>query len=228
MRHGFVKGAFLERVNRFLVKVEVAGRPTEAFLPNSGRLRELLVRGRPALLRRCDPEGRKTSFDLWGIFTGDIWVCVDSRMANHLFPWAVSRGLIPALKDTMKIEAEVPYQGRRFDFLVSKGVERVWVETKSVTLVEDKRALFPDAPTLRGREHVLSLGKITEAGGKAAVVFMVLREDAEVFSPHWRMDRAFSQALVEAVAKGVMVIALRFRIGEGEVLGAEPIAVELR
>lgn len=225
---GFVNGTFVERLNRFSAKVKVRGEVTTAFLPNSGRLKELLVRGRTALLRPSGSAGRKTPFDLWGIFTGRIWVCVDSRMANRLLPRAVQEGLIPALRGVKDLKPEVPHGGKRFDFLASDGVEKVWVETKSVTLVKDKRALFPDAPTLRGREHILSLTKIVEGGGRAAVVFMVLREDAEVFSPNWETDPAFSSTLERAASKGVAVSAVRFRIAKGEVLAAGALPVELR
>jgi len=228
LRGGFVEGLFLRRLNRFLVQVQVHGRLEEAFLPNSGRLEELLVPGNRALLRVVGPQGgRRTSLDLWGIFTGRIWVCVDSRMANELLPEAVREGLIGPLKGVDELQREVPFEGRRLDFLASKGVESHWVEAKSVTLVEGGKALFPDAPTERGREHVVFLREIVKRGERAGIVFMVLREDAEGFSPHWARDPLFSEALKESVKEGVWVWVLRFRVGRGRFFGAEPIPVEL-
>jgi len=40
-------GRFVRRDNRFRVTVEIEGEPVAAYLPNSGRLAELLAPGRP-------------------------------------------------------------------------------------------------------------------------------------------------------------------------------------
>ena len=47
----FRETTFIERRNRFLVLVEVNGGLEGAHLPNSGRLEELLIPGRKALVR---------------------------------------------------------------------------------------------------------------------------------------------------------------------------------
>ena len=59
-----VEGRFLTRDNRFRVTVEMGGNEVWAHLPNSGRLGELLVPGRRAILVERPASGRKTGYYL--------------------------------------------------------------------------------------------------------------------------------------------------------------------
>lgn len=222
-----LKGTFLRRLNRFTAEVTLEGELKRAFLPNSGKLQEVLVEGREVLLRPSPDPRRKTTLDLWGVFDGRIWILIDSRWANRLLPWAAKKGLIHALKGIKSLRREIRVLGKRLDFLAQRRDGRIWVESKAVTLVKDGIALFPDAQTLRGRSHLEVLRELKLKGEEALVVFMVLREDAHAFTPHWAVDPAFSQALCEAAATGVGIEAVCFRIGEGEVLDGWPIPVIL-
>ena len=56
-----VQASFLRRDNRFRVQVELDGQEIPAHLPNSGRLTELLTRGRRVWLRPALPSARKNS-----------------------------------------------------------------------------------------------------------------------------------------------------------------------
>jgi len=223
----FIKGTFLNRVNRFLVEVQVEGRVQKAFLPNSGRLQGVLIPGRTVLLKPQNSVSRKTVLDLWGVFDGRIWILVDSRMANRLLPWTISKGTIPYLRDLSDLKPEVKRGGKRFDFFAYWRGKDLWIEAKSVTLVRDGLALFPDAPTPRGRDHLKALRGLSSKGSAALVTFMVLREDASAFAPNREIDPGFAEALTEAVEGGVMVEALCFTVGEGTVLDAKRIPVIL-
>lgn len=103
----------------------------------------------------------------------------------------------------------------------------VWVETKSVTLVEDGVALFPDAPTLRGQRHLGQLMEQARRGEGAAVVFVVQRPDAEAFAPNARADPAFAARLTEATAAGVRVCAYACAVSRGEIRVAQALPVWL-
>ena len=223
----FIRGTFLNRVNRFLVEVQVEGRIQRAFLPNSGRLQGVLVPGRTVLLKPRTSTRRKTDLDLWGVSDGRIWILVDSRMANRLLPWSISKGILPHLQDLKGLRPEVKGGGKRFDFFARWRGRDLWIEAKSVTLVRNGLALFPDAPTARGRGHLRALQKLSSAGSAALVTFMVLREDASAFAPNREIDPGFAEALTEAVEGGVMVEALCFTVGEGTVLDARRIPVIL-
>jgi len=59
-----VSGHFIRRLNRFAALVRVKGRDELVHVRNSGRLRELLVPGRPVFLEPAHREGRRTRFTL--------------------------------------------------------------------------------------------------------------------------------------------------------------------
>ena len=74
--------------------------------------------------------------------------------------------------------------------------------------------MFPDAPTLRGTKHMHSLAKAVEAGHRAAVVFVVQRDDCDAFAPNDEADPVFGAALRESVDAGVEVYAFCCRVTE--------------
>ena len=76
----------------------------------------------------------------------------------------------------------------------------------------DGVALFPDAPTERGAKHVRSLAQAVRAGHRAAIVFVVQRDDSQTFAPHDEADPEFGVALRQGVAAGVEVFAYGCRV----------------
>jgi len=95
----------------------------------------------------------------------------------------------------------------RIDFLFTRGDGICWVETKSITLVENGTAKFPDAPTKRGRNHLEGLTDAATKGDGASVVFVVQRHDAGSFQPNWSIDPEFSSTLVKSASEGVKIRA---------------------
>lgn len=80
------------------------------------------------------------------------------------------------------------------------------LEVKSVTLVEEKKALFPDALTARGAKHMRELARIVQEGEyEAAVLFVVQRDEAERIHAAPHIDPGFAAALADARAAGVSV-----------------------
>lgn len=222
-----VEGRFLARENRFRVQVEVAGRTVLAHLPNSGRLTELLTPGRPCRLVPHPEPHRRTPLDLLLVEYAGVLVSVDARLPGPLFAEAVTEGHLPEFSGFARLEREVRCGESRLDFRLDGPGGSLWVETKSVTLVEDGVALFPDAPTLRGQRHLRQLAERVGWGERAAVVFVVQRPDAEVFRPHARADPAFAAALVEAARAGVEVHAFRCAVRPEEIRIASSIPVSL-
>ena len=62
-----VKGLFLERPNRFLALVRLGNEVFPSFLPNPGRMHELLFPGVEVLLKEVIKGHRKTHYDLIGV-----------------------------------------------------------------------------------------------------------------------------------------------------------------
>jgi sugar fermentation stimulation protein A len=98
---------------------------------------------------------------------------------------------------------------------------------KSVTLVTGGKALFPDAPTVRGRKHLESLTWARREGYAAAVVFVIQREDVEAFSPNDAIDADFGSALREAKRHGVDIYAYRCKVSPKEIELADQVAIHL-
>jgi sugar fermentation stimulation protein A len=117
---------------------------------------------------------------------------------------------LPYFSKYVKILSEPRYDRGRFDFRLEDNDEVTLIEVKSCTLVEDGRALFPDAPTIRGARHMRHLleALIDGVATRAAVIFVIQRPDATSFSPHDGNDPDFGNALRDAHDAGVDAIPL--------------------
>ncbi|MFX0184647.1 MAG: DNA/RNA nuclease SfsA [Candidatus Hodarchaeota archaeon] len=205
---------FIKRPNRFLAKVNldlvgVEDKIVEAHVPDPGRLKELFKPDAEVILKFSPNITRKTRYSLVGVKTKNIWVNIDSHISNRLFKEEFH--VIPQFKNYSILQSEYTYRNSRFDFLMSnrERKHKVLVEVKSVTLVKDRRAFFPDAPTKRGTKHVIELLKALEKGFKAFIVFIVKRNDADSFSPNKKMDLEFTSALSKSIQYGMQVCAVK-------------------
>jgi len=204
------------------VLVDLAGTEALAHLPNSGRLGELLVAGAPVWLVPQPSAFRRTAWDLVLVDAAGQLVSVDSRMANLLVAAGLADGAFEELRDYPTWRREVRVGESRLDFLLSGESGACFVEAKNVTLVQNGRALFPDAPTLRGARHLRELTRCVVDGDRAAVLFIVQRADAESFSPNAPADPPFASALEEAARAGVLVQAYRCGVTlQGMTLGRQ-------
>lgn len=211
-----IQATLVERINRFVVKVKISNQVQLALLRNTGRLAELLIPGAKA---RCiaapvSKPDRKTRFDLVIVRYKGRWVSVNSHLANDLFAESIEKKTIPEFKGHSIEKREVTIGDSRLDFLLSKNDRKVFIEVKSVTLVKEGCAQFPDAPTERGIKHLRKLATLAQNGHEAAIVFVVQRNDAVSFSPNWETHPAFGDALLQAQKDGVKVIAYRCAVGE--------------
>lgn len=207
-----IEARFRDRPNRFLTIVQLGGRVVEAHLPDPGRLRELLTPGCRVWVRPASAPGRKTRFTLALVEadSGEI-VSVVTTLPNELVAEALRGGRITELRDWSVARREYPWGRSRFDFLLARGdAQRMLVEVKSVTLVEQRRALFPDAVTARGARHVSELAEACRADGlDAAVVFVVQRRDADEVTSARSIDPTFADALQQARDAGVRLLGYR-------------------
>lgn len=202
-----LKGIYIKRLNRFTGILELENKIVKVHIPNSGRLEEALREGVEAYF--FSKKGLKTEGVLQLVKNGEKFISIDARIPNKL----MERLLAKKTENSMvRIKREAKINGKRIDFLIESS-KKIWIETKSITLVEDCFGLFPDSPTPRGREHVKELIKIKENEGEGVIVFVVQREDAHKFSPNKKVDPEFSKLLKEAVLKGIKVLAFNCMVG---------------
>ncbi|MFQ5987070.1 MAG: DNA/RNA nuclease SfsA [Thermoplasmata archaeon] len=222
-----LEALFKERLNRFLVRVDQGGHARLAHLPNPGRLLELLRPGAPVLLQGRPGRHRKTGYDLAAVRRGDVWVSVDTRLPNRAARAWLTAGVLPEFRGYSAIRPEVVLRESRLDFLLQNGRD-CYLEVKSCTLIENRVAFFPDAPTARGTRHVETLAYAVGQGFRGCILFVVQRPDARWFRPRDETDPIFGKALREAQAKGVEVIAYRTMFDGATLVDPQHIQTDLR
>lgn len=225
---GLVKATFMERSNRFAALVACEGREVSTHVANSGRLKELLRPENPMYLSPAPTgTGRKTAFDLVLVDVNGILVSADARLPNGLVREAIEAGRLAAFRGYNSIRPEVALEESRIDLLLSGDPGLCYIEVKSVTLVEDEEGLFPDAPTDRGRKHLMTLEKAVSRGHRGAVVFVIQRPDAQGFSPNRTADPLFSNALSSASMHGVEIYAYRCDVRHTRITISDAVPVSL-
>lgn len=243
-------GHFKSRTNRFIALIDLDGKEVISHVPNTGRLKELLIPGATVMLSYHPSPSRKTHYELRMVKKDDRWVSIDSQLPNALAHEAIASGLIIELAGYSHIKREVTYQNSRFDLQLSKSITNpdnkslandktdlgslvdttprdhiCYVEVKGVTLERDGWTYFPDAPTERGRKHIDELIQATKEGYRAVLLFVVQLEYAAGFSPNRSTDPKFANKVEEAMKAGVEVLAYRSIITPNEIRITEKIPV---
>jgi len=217
---------FTARPNRFLGEVKIDGRRAECYIPNPGRMEELLRPGAEVYIIEKRSEMRKTRWDLVAVRHGGILVSIDSRVPNAVVSEAVEAGGIPEFGGLRLARREPTVGESRLDFLLEGDAETLYLEVKSCTLVREGTGLFPDAPTTRGSRHLHTLmGLLGE--GRAALFFLVQRPDALSLKPNEATDQVFAKTLSEADQAGVEIYAYNSVVTLDGVGLGERVAVRL-
>jgi sugar fermentation stimulation protein A len=169
---------------------------------------------------------RKTNYDLTIIEYNTTMVSIDSRIPNYLLREAIEQHKLPEFKDYSVERTEPKFQDSRLDLKLHSCVNTILLEAKSCTLVENGIAFFPDAPTKRGVRHMNTLINALEQG-RAAVCFIIQRNDAKEWRPNKEMDPDFTHAIKKAIEKGVEAYAYTCNITLDDIQIRERIPVNL-
>lgn len=204
-------GTFVRRSNRFLVKARIRNESVLAHLPNPGRMKELFHPGVKLIVAKADSAHRKTLYDVVGVVKYGEKILLDTRLSNSIAEEAILMGKMAPLRGYHVLRREFSWSSSRFDFLLGKDGSKCIVEVKASTLRIGSLALFPDAPTQRGRRHLIDLIRATRGGYRTCILFMVHRNGARLFSANSNTDPDFSTALSTARAAGVEPYAYECR-----------------
>lgn len=238
-----VPATFLERPNRFVARVRLGEGEEIVHVKNTGRCRELLRPGARVYLAEGSGEKRRTRYDLVAVEKQrpdqlPLLVNMDSQAPNQVaHEWLLQGGplgegrlLIPSVLSELGgviIRPESTFGSSRFDFYFEAGLRRAYMEVKGCTLENEGHACFPDAPTERGRKHILELIQARQAGYEAYILFVIQMEGMECFSPNDATDPAFGAALREAAAAGVEVLALECTVSPDSLAITKAVDVSL-
>lgn len=223
-----VQGKFIRRMNRFVAEVEIDGRIETVHVKNTGRCKELLVPGARVYMETSDNKARKYRHSLIAVEKDDMLVNIDSQAPNAVVYEALQDGMIPELGRIQTLKREVVYGGSRFDlYFESDKFKKGFMEVKGVTLELNGVAMFPDAPTARGRKHVLELIDAVKEGYTGMIMFLIQMKGPAEFTPHAGMDLPFAEALKEAVDAGVRVYAYDSAVTGTAIQFGKPIPVNI-
>jgi len=215
-----IPAPFKARPNRFIVECMRSGRSVMAYLPNPGKLRELLLPGRKLyLVKQPVVPGRKITYMAVAVERDGSPILLHTHQNNSVARHLIEHNRVPGLDGAVVVKAEHTIGNSRFDFLLRKGGRDLVLEVKSCTLFGRRIAMFPDAITERGRKHLLELASLSRQGMDTAVLFLVHTPTPGYFMPDYHTDLEFSRSLL-SVKDDVMVKAVSVEWKKGLILGS--------
>lgn len=127
--------------------------------------------------------------------------CIDSAVANQ---W-VAQGIRDFAPD-YQWQSEVKLGNKRIDFRGQSASDTFWLEVKGVTLaLGEGEGGFPDAVSVRAREHLAALSERAAAGDRAGLMYVIMHNGIDTVRAAHEVDPAYAQSLDDAVQCGVEV-----------------------
>ena len=198
------QGYFLERPNRFIALVDIAGKIEKCHVKNTGRCQELFQPG------------------------AKVWVAPNQIVKEWLQAEEGQSKAKPLFTDITYIKPECKYHDSRIDFYIeTQDGKKIFLEVKGVTLEEEGVARFPDAPTERGIKHMLELQKAVLEGYEAYILFVIQMKGVQYFEPNDRTHPQFGETLRQVKDAGVGVLAYDCLVTPEELTLELPIAIHL-
>ncbi len=192
------KGTFISRSNRFVIRCATPKGVIDAYLPNPGRLWELLLPGRTIYLVEKEPSrAGMLGHTAVAVEKEGTPVLLHTHLANVVVARLIAAGKLPGLEDARIEKAEASMGHSRFDFLLEKKSRPFFLEVKSCTLVGRRLAMFPDAVTRRGKKHLEELLDLSRRGIACGVIFLVHWPHAAFFLPDYHTDLDFAAVFKE-------------------------------
>lgn len=200
---GLEEGIYLSRPNRFTIRCLINNKEEKAYLPNPGRLLELLLKDRRLYLIKNNKGDRK-KYTVLAVDRDGIPVLLHTHYMNDVAAYLLENNLVKGLEGYRIIKREFMYSRSRFDFLLERDGRLLVLEVKSCTLFGNDIAMFPDAITERGKRHILEMA---EMNYDACVLFIVNTPNVRYFLPDYHTDLFFSKTLFD-VREKIMIKAI--------------------
>ena len=203
-----ISGELIKRYKRFFVDAKVNNIIVTAHCPNTGSMMGLMNSGNRVWLSRSSNPNRKLKYTLQIIEKNRIKVGVNTHLTNKIVFKALKNNCINEFKNLDLIKQEVKFnENTRFDFLISKGNKKIFIEVKNVTLSREKGiAEFPDAVTSRGQKHIKELIKASKKGFQIYLLYVIQRQDCKKFKLAKDIDPEYYNLVKKAVKKKLKLI----------------------
>ncbi len=226
-----IEATILKRYKRFMSDILLPnGETVIAHVPNTGSMKTCWDENWKVLVTQNDDPKRKLKYTLELTNNGDSWICVNTGLTNKLVKEALENNIISEFLEYENIKPEKKVGDSRIDFFLSnhQTLPDAYIEVKNVTLKgEGEYVLFPDSVTTRGQKHLKELIALKEEGFRACMLYIVNREDGQIFSPASDIDPEYSRLLAEAKKSGVEILAYKSSITAEEIRITHQIKVEI-
>lgn len=224
MKYYNIKPAkFLNRLNRFIAEIEINNKIELCHVKNTGRCKELLIKGTDVFVQENNNENRKTKYSLICVKKDNILINIDSQIPNYVVKEAIEKGVIECFKDITLLKLETKYKNSRFDiYFERKSGEKGFIEVKGVTLENKGIVKFPDAPSIRAIKHINELIEATKEGYETYIIFVVQLKNIKHFEPN---NTEFHKALKDAKINNVHILAYDCFINYDEIILKDKVSV---
>jgi len=219
-----IKGTLVKRYKRFMADVELpSGDIVTAHCANSGSMLSVREPGTDVWISPARNPDRKLKFTWELIRIGDAMVGINTSHPNALVYEAIENGTIAELQGYDSQRREVKYgKNSRIDVLLEKqDGSKCYVEVKNVTMKRQSGASnpaeFPDGVTARGAKHLVELSDMVADGHRAAMVYLVQRDDCDAFCLARDIDPDYGEAYDRAIAAGVEILGYTCQITPEEI-----------
>ena len=203
-----ISGLLIKRYKRFFVDIKVGSKIVTAHCPNTGSMQGLLDKNNKVWLTKTANPNRKLKYTLQIIENQNAKVGINTHITNKITLEALKSSIIEKFKNFESVKQEVNFgSNTRFDFLITEGTKKSFIEVKNVTLSRKKGvAEFPDAVTSRGLKHIQELLKANQKGYKIYLLYIIQRDDCNKFELAKDIDPKYCELLVKAVKKNLNVL----------------------
>jgi len=214
-----IKGKLIKRYKRFFTDIKLGKEIVTAHCPNTGSMKGLLDKGNEVFLISNNNPKRKLKYSLEIIKSRKNLVGINTHMANKIAHHGLKNNLIKELSNNDIIKPEVFFNKEtRFDFLLQKNKQKIFVEVKNVTLFRNNDiAEFPDAVTSRGSKHLLTLIDAINKGYKTYLLFLVQIQNMKYFKIAKDIDEEYYNNYRIAKKAGVNFLAYRCAINSKKI-----------
>ena len=214
-----IEGKLVKRYKRFFIDVKINKEIVTAHCPNTGSMKGLLDEGNEVYVSKNDDPKRKLKYTLEIIKVKKKLVGVNTHFANKIAFHGLSNNLVKEVSNNDNIKPEVFFDKEtRFDFLIEKNKQKIFVEVKNVTLFRnDKIAEFPDSVTTRGSKHLKTLIEALKKGYKSYLLFLVQIHGVNNFKIAKDIDKEYYENYLLAKKTGVKFLAYRCKISSKKI-----------
>ncbi|EJF76960.1 DNA/RNA nuclease SfsA [Bartonella birtlesii] len=222
----------IRRYKRFLADVKWDDKHIlTVSVPNTGSMLGLTTPNSNIWLSYHNSSKRKYAYQLEIVETENTLVGINTTLPNKLALEAIQNGLLPELSTYKTILKEQCYGTQsRIDFLLCDAtLPDCYLEVKNVHFIRQKGlAEFPDTFTKRGTRHLEELIKIVQQGKRAAMLYVIQREDCSSFTICRDLDPIYGRKVDLALKSGVEFYAVKCHVSVEGIFPIHRVKIENR